>query len=258
MAYVTQEIIDAVCTAVREAGEVVMAVYNRDFAVEVKGDQSPVTEADQKAEAILTPILNKLLSDVPVVAEEAFSAGQCPDVGQGAFWLVDPVDGTKQFIKKQGEFTVNVALVDETNRPILGVVLAPAQDRLFWAAEGFGAFVQDGTESPKALKVRSAPEQGITAVVSRSHKTPEVDEYLADYTVAEEVSAGSSIKFCHVAEGKADLYPRFGPTMEWDTAAGHAVVLGAGGTVVHPDGSDFDYRKAGFKNGAFIAKGLVS
>jgi len=250
-----QEMIAALVDAARKAGVVIMEVYNRDFDVEVKGDSSPVTEADRKAEAIITPILTALTPDIPVVAEEAFSAGTCPDVGTGPFWLVDPVDGTKQFIKKQGEFTVNIALINEAGVPVLGVVFAPALDKMFWASAEEGAFLEDASGTVTRLAVRKAPQEGITAVVSRSHKTPEVDDYLADFTVAEEVSAGSSIKFCHVAEGSADLYPRFGPTMEWDTAAGHAIVLGAGGQVVHPDGSAFMYRKDGFKNGAFIAKG---
>lgn len=239
----------------RIAGDATMEIYNSDFEIYSKKDESPVTEADRKAEAIIIPILKELAPDLPIVAEEAFSAGDIPNVEGTAFWLVDPVDGTKQFIAKKDEFTVNIALIDENLRPIFGVVHAPALDRMFWGSQEYGAFVQEKDGQVKEISVRDAPSDGIVAVVSRSHKTPEVDEYLKDFTVSNEISAGSSIKFCQVAEGMADLYPRFGPTMEWDTAAGHAVVLGAGGSVKTPEGDDFLYGKAGFKNGFFIAKG---
>ncbi len=232
-----------------------MGIYKTSFVVVSKKDESPVTEADRKAEAIITPVLKELAPDIPVVAEEAFSAGDHPDVTGTAFWLVDPVDGTKQFINKQDEFTVNIALIDENRIPIFGVVHAPALDRMFWGSTEYGAYVREANGDVKEISVRQAPEEGITAVVSRSHKTPEVDDYLKDYKVAHEVSSGSSIKFCQVAEGIADVYPRFGPTMEWDTGAGHAVVLGAGGTVKTPEGDDFKYAKDGFRNGFFIAKG---
>ena len=247
--------IGALLDVARIAGDATMEIYNTDFEIYSKNDESPVTEADRKAEAIITPVLKELAPDIPVVAEEAFSAGDVPDVEGKMFWLVDPVDGTKQFIKKQDEFTVNIALIDENRTPIFGVVHAPALDRMFWGSKAYGAFVQEADGTKKKITVRSQPDEGIVAVVSRSHKTPEVDEFLKDYTVAQEVSSGSSIKFCLVAEGLADIYPRFGPTMEWDTGAGHAVVLGAGGTVKTPEGEDFKYAKDGFKNGYFIAKG---
>jgi 3'(2'), 5'-bisphosphate nucleotidase len=250
-----QAAIEKLLEVARVAGDATMEIYNTDFEIYSKKDESPVTEADRKAEAIITPVLKELAPDVPVVAEEAFSAGDIPDVEGKAFWLVDPVDGTKQFISKKDEFTVNIALIDENRRPIFGVVHAPALDRMFWGSLEYGANVQEPDGSIKEIKVRKAPEEGIVAVVSRSHKTPEVDDYLKDFTVAEEVSSGSSIKFCQVAEGIADVYPRFGPTMEWDTGAGHAVVLGAGGTVKTPEGDEFLYGKEGFKNGFFIAKG---
>ncbi|NVK17589.1 MAG: 3'(2'),5'-bisphosphate nucleotidase CysQ [Methylocystaceae bacterium] len=251
-----QATIDKLLDIARIAGDATMEIYKTDFEIYSKKDESPVTEADRKAEEIITPVLKELAPHIPIVAEEAFSAGHIPDVSGMPFWLVDPVDGTKQFIKKQDEFTVNIALIDENRTPIFGVVHAPALDRMFWGAKGFGAYVKEADGSIKELKVRKAPEEGITAVVSRSHKTPEVDDYLKDFKVAEEVSSGSSIKFCQVAEGLADVYPRFGPTMEWDTGAGHAVVLGAGGSVKTPEGDDFKYAKDGFKNGYFIAKGL--
>ncbi|WP_240796789.1 3'(2'),5'-bisphosphate nucleotidase CysQ [Terasakiella sp. SH-1] len=250
-----QTAIDKLLDVARKAGDLTMEIYQSDFEIYSKKDESPVTEADRKAEAIITPVLKDLAPDIPIVAEEAFSAGDCPDVTDKKFWLVDPVDGTKQFIKKQDEFTVNIALIDEDRQPIFGVVHAPALNRMFWGSLEHGAFVQESDGTIRQISVRKAPDDGIVAVVSRSHKTPEVDDFLKDYSVADEVSAGSSIKFCQVAEGIADLYPRFGPTMEWDTGAGHAVVLGAGGTVKTPEGDDFRYAKDGFKNGFFIAKG---
>jgi len=250
-----QAAIDELLHIARVAGDATMEIYHSNFEIYSKKDESPVTEADRKAEAIITPVLQKLAPDVPVVAEEAFSAGSSPDIEGKMFWLVDPVDGTKQFIKKQDEFTVNIALIDHNRRPIFGVVHAPALDRMFWGSLAYGAFVRNPDGEVKPISVRHAPQEGIVAVVSRSHKTPEVDEFLKDYTVAKEVSSGSSIKFCQVAEGTADLYPRFGPTMEWDTGAGHAVVLGAGGSVLTPEGDEFLYGKPGFKNGFFIAKG---
>ena len=250
-----KSIINKLLDVARIAGDATMEIYNSDFEIYSKKDESPVTEADRKAEAIITPVLEKLAPEVPVVAEEAFSAGISPDIEGKMFWLVDPVDGTKQFISKKDEFTVNIALIDENRTPIFGVVHAPALDRMFWGSKEYGAFVREANGEVKPISVREEPAEGIVAVVSRSHKTPEVDEYLKNFTVAEEVSSGSSIKFCQVAEGIADVYPRFGPTMEWDTGAGHAVVLGAGGTVKTPEGEDFRYAKDGFKNGYFIAKG---
>jgi len=250
-----QAAIDKLLEIARIAGDATMEIYNSDFEIYSKKDESPVTEADRKAEAIIIPVLKELAPNVPIVAEEAFSAGDHPNVKGTAFWLVDPVDGTKQFISKKDEFTVNIALIDENLRPIFGVVHAPALDRMFWGSLEFGAFVQEKDGTVKEISVRKAPVEGIVAVVSRSHKTPEVDEYLKGFTVANEISSGSSIKFCQVAEGLADVYPRFGPTMEWDTGAGHAVVLGAGGTVKTPEGEEFLYGKKGFKNGFFIAKG---
>jgi len=185
------------------------------------------------------------------------------------FWLVDPLDGTKEFIKRNGEFTVNIALI-ENQRPVLGVVYVPAQEKTYSGIVGTGAWVEAGgrkledkalnlepqTSSLKPLRVRSIePEQGVTVVMSRSHPSPELEEYLKDINVAEALPVGSSLKLCVVAEGKADLYPRLGPTMEWDTAAGHAVVLAAGGTVETPEGQELLYNKENLLNPYFIVKG---
>jgi 3'(2'), 5'-bisphosphate nucleotidase len=244
--------------AARRAGEVVMAVYATDFAVRGKDDASPVTEADERAEALIVPALQALTPDVPVVAEEAVAAGRVPAVG-GRFWLVDPLDGTKEFVGRNGEFTVNIARI-ESGMPVLGVVLAPAlgaQGRLFAGARGHGAWVEDAGAGGgrRGIAVRAVPAAGLTVVASRSHgDAAALEGLLAGRRVAQVVSAGSSLKLCLVAAGEADLYPRHGRTMEWDIAAGHAVLAAAGGQVLRlDDGTPLRYGKPGFENPHFVA-----
>ncbi|HEY8555398.1 MAG TPA: 3'(2'),5'-bisphosphate nucleotidase CysQ [Burkholderiales bacterium] len=238
----------------RAAGERILEVYATDFAVAEKQDESPVTAADERAEAVILPALAELTPDIPVVAEEAVAAGRVPQVG-ARFWLVDPLDGTKEFIKRNGEFTVNIALI-ENGEPTLGVVLAPALQRLYAGSREGGAFVEDAA-GRRRIACRKVPPEGLTVVASRSHgDTEALDRYLAGRKVAAQTSAGSSLKFCLVAAGEADLYPRFGRTMEWDTAAGHAVLAAAGGRVTTLDGKDLGYGKPGFENPHFIARGL--
>jgi 3'(2'), 5'-bisphosphate nucleotidase len=246
-------LLESVIQITRRAGEVVMSVYATDFAVRGKGDSSPVTEADESAEAVIVPALEALLPGVPVVAEEAVAGGKTPQVGR-CFWLVDPLDGTKEFISRNGEFTVNVALVED-GVPVLGVVLAPALGRLFAGAAGLGAFVEDA-DGRRAIACRPVPAAGVTVVASRSHgDAAALDAFLAGRKVASLASAGSSLKLCLVAAGEADLYPRLGRTMEWDIAAGHAVVLAAGGQVCRLAGAALNYGKAGFDNPHFYASG---
>ncbi|MDD9877602.1 MAG: 3'(2'),5'-bisphosphate nucleotidase CysQ [Magnetovibrio sp.] len=238
----------------RRAGGEIMRVYQTDFQVEAKDDNSPVTQADKAAEdLILRSIREGITADFPIVSEEAAAAGNIPVVRDTPFWLVDPLDGTKEFVNRNGEFTVNIALIENT-RPILGVVHLPAQGVSYFGFS-MGAFRQKGGEAREEIKCRPAPADGLTALVSRSHKTPEVDEFLARYTVTQQISAGSSLKFCRVAEGAADIYPRMGRTMEWDTAAGHAVLRFAGGTVERLDGTELGYGKDGFENPHFVAAG---
>jgi len=236
----------------------VMEVYATDFTPEQKADKSPVTEADRRAEAIILEALARLAPDIPVLAEESFEAGIRPSV-QDEFLLVDPVDGTKEFIAKRGEFTINIGLI-RGGAPVAGAVYAPALERLYLGGETASA----GTFKPgarldaaglSAITTRKPPAAGLTAVMSRSHADAQTQAFAEANGVVEAISAGSSLKFCKLAEGAADLYPRFGPTMEWDTAAGHAVVNAAGGAVTQPDGMAFRYGKteAGYKNGAFIA-----
>lgn len=236
------------------AGETIMEIYKTDFAVSEKSDASPVTEADQRAEAlILKAIRSEITDEHPIVAEEEVAAGRIPSVGTAPFWLVDPLDGTKQFISKKGEFTVNIALI-ENGRPLLGVVHAPAIDATYWGSPQ-GAYAQTDGGDTRAIRCREMPAKGVIAVASRSHRNAETDAFLAHYDVAETISSGSSIKFCLVACGRADLYPRTGRTMEWDTAAGHAVVRFAGGTVTTLQGDELLYGKPGFENPHFVVQG---
>ncbi len=238
----------------RKAGAAILEVYRSDFEVRNKEDASPVTEADLKAEAIILAGLAALTPDIPVVSEEAAAAGARFDVSQGRFWLVDPLDGTKEFVAKNGEFTVNIGLIDN-GVPVVGALFAPVPDRLFLAAPG-RATVEDRGAPPRPISVRPRPEAGMVVLSSRSHRDSErFDTFIAPLPVAELRHSGSSLKFALVAAGEADLYPRFGRTMEWDTAAGHAILRAAGGCMTLPDGSPLLYGKDGFLNPPVVAWG---
>lgn len=240
-----------------DAGREIISVYRGDFSARAKSDLTPVTEADEAAERIILEGLAKLDPTTPVISEEAASAGRIPAVG-ARFFLVDPLDGTKEFISRNGEFTVNIALIED-GAPVLGVVHAPALARIFWGEKGVGA--AEGAIGPggdifwKDLHVRACPIEGLTVVASRSHRDAATDGFLKTVKVKSLCQAGSSLKFCLVAAGEADLYPRFGRTMEWDTAAGHAVLAAAGGKVVTEDGRPLSYGKweRGYDNPGFIA-----
>lgn len=237
------------------AGEVILEVYETDFDVRKKGDNSPVTEADERAEALILPALRNLLPGIPAIGEEAVSQGNAETVAGNVFWLVDPVDGTKEFLRRSGEFTVNIALV-ENAVPILGVVTAPALQRGFRASGPGTAERREGADGWQPIAVRSIPDDGAIVASSRSHgDRVRIEELLSGMNIRDHVTAGSSLKFCLLAEGSADVYPRYGPTSEWDTAAGHAVLSGAGGTVRNLDGTDFKYGKPGWRNPEFIARG---
>ena len=238
-----------------EAGAEIMRHYDTNIAVERKEDRSPVTAADRAAEALILPDLRKLIPGVPIVAEEEASAGRVPKVGSGSFWLVDPLGGIKEFLAHNGEFTVNIGLIED-GLPTLGVVHAPALPVTYLGAVPGHATVERPGAAPQPIRARPAPAEGLTVCISRSHaKKDEVDDFLAGYRVHDLAIAGSSIKFCRVAEGMADLYPRLGPTMEWDTAAGHAVLAAAGGTVLRLDGTPLRYAKPDFRNVPFLAAG---
>lgn len=252
---------EALVPTVRKAGTAVMEVYHSDFAVEHKDDASPVTAADAAGEKIILADLARLTPDVPVVAEESAAAGSVPDIGDGPFWLVDPLDGTKEFIKRNGEFTVNIGLVVD-RRPVLGLVLAPALDALYvgWVDGAGGHCFREAGGVRETISVRAPGPEGVVVLASRSHATSEaLQDYLKDVTVASTTNAGSSLKFCRIAEGAADLYPRLGPTCEWDTCAAHAVLRAAGGDMTEIDGSPFLYGKAPrFLNPFFVARGAVA
>lgn len=257
------ELLDIMVAAALEAGRAAHEIFRGDLQLAHKKDSSPVTAADHAAEAIILKRLGALLAHIPIVAEEEVAAGRVPAIGN-TFFLVDPLDGTREFIAGRPEFTVNIALVRD-GAPVLGVVYAPASGGLFGGdvlrACAFRAEVPPGGDESGArapIHVRRAPPAGLTAVASRSHLSPETSAYLTRYEVADFVSIGSSLKFCLLACGEADLYPRLGRTMEWDTAAGHAVLVSAGGAVVTKDGGPLVYGKPGFSNPWFIATGSVT
>ncbi len=245
------------CTEIAEqAAREIMRIYAGDLGVRDKADKSPVTDADNAAEAIILAGLRTLTPGTPVVAEEEMAAGRMPTLDGGPFWLVDPLDGTKEFIKRNGEFTVNIALVED-GKPVLGIVLAPATDTLWRGVAGLGADKREAGGAFIAISTRDAPAHGLTACASRSHAIySDLDIWFRNnnLTVADRVQAGSSLKFCLIAEGKADIYPRFGPTNEWDTAAGQGVLEAAGGEVVTTDDRPLVYGKPTFKNPHFIAR----
>ena len=248
-----QELLEPVVRIARAAGEAIMQVYRTDFGVRGKADASPVTEADVRAEKLILEGLRALTPQLPIVAEEAVSAGHVPTVGS-RFWLVDPLDGTKEFISRNGEFTVNIALV-EAGVATLGVVLAPALRRLYAGTLGSGAFTEDEA-GRRAIRCRCVPAEGLTVVASRSHgDAAALDAFLNGRKVASLANAGSSLKLCMVAAAEADLYPRLGRTMEWDIAAGHAVLLAAGGSVADLRHAPLRYGKPGFENPHFVASG---
>jgi len=244
------------------AGLAIMDIYNSDFKATLKPDQSPVTAADEVAEAMILRALAKLPSPLPVIAEEQVAAGQQTSVGK-AFYLVDPLDGTKEFISRNGEFTVNIGLI-ENGHPTMGVVYAPALGELYIGQTSAGSFQAKllvsqpfASTAFQPIKTRLLPAAGATVLASRSHLDNKTEQFIAQTKVEKLINAGSSLKFCRIAAGLADLYPRFGRTMEWDTAAGHAVLAAAGGSVVQPDGQPLLYGKSelGFANSAFIGRG---
>lgn len=236
--------------AAREAGEAILAVVRRGFEVESKRDESPVTEADRAAELIILAALARAAPGVPVIAEEEVAAGRIP-THEDTYFLVDPLDGTKEFVRGGDDYTVNIGLIED-GAPKLGVVFAPASGRLHAGCVGDGAWVEQGSaRSP--IRTRARGEE-ITAVASKSHLNQATMDYLeAAVGTCGYISVGSSLKFCIVAEGDADIYPRASPTSEWDTAAGHAVLLAAGGLVDGPDGDQLRYGKRAFLNRAFVA-----
>ncbi len=250
------EIVQTLRRLAIEAGNAIMEIYARDdFEVLLKGDDSPVTVADKTADAMIYSGLESAFPDIAIVTEEK---AESHNVSEDRFFIVDPLDGTKEFIQRRGEFTVNIALVDGGS-PTFGVVYAPAIGRLFYvdannqAVEEARPFSVDAPGQVSPIQVTSPDNQSLIVVASKSHRDQATDDYINRYSVADFKSAGSSLKFCLVAAGEADLYPRLGRTMEWDTAAGQAVLTAAGGHVVRfDDHSALTYGKANFENPFFI------
>ena len=253
----------ALCNMIRrvalEAGELTLEYFDESGfdGAQAKADGSPVTLADQKAEALIEKALLDITPDIPMIGEESVADGKIPDIsGVEYYWVVDPLDGTKEFVSGSGDYTVNIALVHK-DTPILGVVYVPVSGELF-AGCGPGTAIRwlEETDNEKSIHVRKAPKEGLTVVTSRSHGNSEkLESFLSEYKVAKVIKRGSSLKICAVAAGKADIYPRLGPTCEWDTAAGDAVLRSAGGTVTDLEGQPLRYGKVGqkFLNPEFIA-----
>jgi 3'(2'), 5'-bisphosphate nucleotidase len=245
-----RKLLEDIAVAARDAGAAILEIVRRGFEVEQKHDLSPVTEADRAAELVILAALARWAPTIPVVAEEEVAAGRIPAIGD-TYFLVDPLDGTKEFIRGGDDYTVNIGLISG-GTPVLGAVFAPARGAIYAGVAGEGAWIED-SDGRRHIRTRERGET-TTAVASKSHFNQPTADYLADAVGECDYAAiGSSLKFCIVAEGTADIYPRLSPTSEWDTAAGHAVLLAAGGRVDGPDGEPLRYGKSAFINRGFVA-----
>ena len=251
------ELLDAARAIAADAGAVILAIYAQSFGVDYKSDDSPLTEADRASHALIVSRLSEVTLDIPILSEEG-DPEAADRAGWDHFWCVDPLDGTKEFVKRTGEFTVNIALV-EAGRPVLGVVHVPALGRTYSAVVGEGAWRTDAGGAPVPIRARTADPRRLTVVASRDHAGPEVSAMVEAMRAAgvevELASMGSALKFCLVAEGAADFYPRTGPTWEWDTAAAQAVVEAAGGVVATLDGRPLGYNKTSLRNPPIVTAG---
>lgn len=244
-----------VISIAKRAGQAIMEVYAQDIAVQRKADNSPLTQADIAAHSIIEARLSELIPELPVLSEESAAIPFATRKQWDRYWLVDPLDGTREFIKRNGEFTVNIALI-ERHQPVMGVVFAPAMDVLFYAAKGEGAYRQYGQLAPQLIHARALDITRITVAGSRSHADETLSRFLDHLGPHTLVSIGSSLKICMVAEGCADIYPRLGPTSEWDTAAAQCVLQEAGGKLVEMNGHAFQYNlKESLLNPHFFAVG---
>lgn len=248
--------LDALVEICQAAHEVILPFWRTELDIETKDDNSPVTKADKAANKVIEAALLELTPDIPVISEEGTQEVVAED---SIFWLVDPLDGTKSFIKGLDEFTVNIALI-ENREPVIGVLGVPAQNKIYKAIAGQGAWKSEAQGDWRQIKASAKPEDGLRVVSSRSHQSPKLIEWLQNngIKVKEHIGAGSALKFALVAEGTADIYPRIGPTMEWDTAAGHCIVKAAGGIMNDINGDPFLYGKSGdgYLNGGFIVSGI--
>lgn len=255
----TRELLDAICQIAVEAGHKTLPIYHSDFDVESKADDSPLTQADLAAHRHIHDALTALTPDTPQLSEEGAEIAFAERNGWREYWLIDPLDGTREFVKKNDQFTINIALIRD-HKPVAGAVYAPALDTLWYAAGGLGAYCQKlpgGT--PYALHTDAVQAHKPRVLVSRSHRSPEIDRLLASMPDYEPVTMGSSLKFCVIAEGNADFYPRLGPTSEWDTAAGHAILLAAGGDVTDIHGRALRYNETdSLLNDWFLAFGDIA
>ncbi|WP_372983244.1 3'(2'),5'-bisphosphate nucleotidase CysQ [Marinobacter sediminum] len=237
-----------------EASERVLQIYRSDFKINYKDDSSPVTAADIASHDIIEKGLRRISRDIPVLSEEGADIPWDERRHWRRFWLVDPIDGTKEFTQRTGEFTVNIALIED-GEPVLGVVTVPALKEAYWGIKGEGAHRRDRSGRVQPIWV-AEPRQAVRVVASKNHLNDETRAFIERLGEHDFVQAGSSLKFCRIAEGRADIYPRLGPTSEWDTAAAHAVLVAAGGTVETMEGSPLRYGKANLQNPHFIAKGV--
>jgi len=250
-----RQLLAAVCGIARTAGHATLEVYGRDFSVTRKSDDSPLTEADQVAHGIITRDLANLDASIPVLSEESAPEDRAARRSWSRYWLVDPLDGTKEFLKRNGEFTINIALV-ERHRAVLAAVYAPVLDRMYSGAIELGAWRENGNGAPHAIGVQQTAHSPLRVVGSRSHPSPELAGYLAGLGPYEISNMGSSLKICLVAEGAADIYPRLGPTSEWDTAAAQAILESAGGRMIDTAGQPLRYNsKDDLLNPHFLAFG---
>jgi 3'(2'), 5'-bisphosphate nucleotidase len=251
--------INKILTIAEDAGKATLEIYNREFDIEEKDDRSPLTEADKKSNEIILDGLIQHYPDIPYISEETKQTAYEERREWNHFWLIDPLDGTKEFIKKNGEFTINIALI-EGQKPILGVIYVPVKDIFYYSVHGKGSFkIENGSDPMPISANKENSREKLVVVGSRSHGGEALNDYLdkkrKEYSEVELISSGSSLKFCLVAEGKADIYPRTGPTYEWDTAAGHAVVLESGKSVYDFETEDpLVYNKENLLNGWFIVR----
>lgn len=253
--HTSNSLLEPLCRIAREAGDAIMEVYASDFAVSKKTDTTPVTKADLAANRIISDALSQLTPDIPQISEENELADYEERRLWQRYWLVDPLDGTREFVNRNDEFTVNIALIEQ-GRPRLGVVRIPASGVVYFAGVGAGAWRQKGNETAQAIHVSTEPSMPVRVVGSRSHRGDSLDSWLERQSPAHFIGIGSSLKFCLIAEGSADVYPRLGPTSEWDTGAAQAVVEAAGGQVVTLDGLPLRYNtKADILNPHFLVSG---
>ena len=248
-----QSLLDKVLEIADTASRKVMKIYQTDFEVQTKADNSPITAADIASHHVIVDGLKELTPDIPILSEESANAPWNERKGWTRFWLVDPIDGTKDFTNRTGEFTVNIALI-ENGEPVMGVVTAPALNEAYWGIKGQGAWKREADGSTRKLEVVNPPE-AVRAVASKNHMNDETRTFIEQLGDHELVQAGSSLKFCRIAEGQADIYPRLGPTCEWDTGAAHAVLVAAGGKVTQLDGTPLAYGKEDVLNPYFVASG---